>query len=95
MDRALLQQLVRQKINDRRLPLGRAVGIWEMVGDGRGCDACEEPISPGEKLVLAMVPLDWMSARLHVDCDHAWEAERLALACQHGNRSGRDGNICR
>jgi hypothetical protein len=24
--------------------------------------------------VLALVPLDWMSARLHVDGDQVWEA---------------------
>jgi hypothetical protein len=95
MDRALIQQLVRRKIKDRRLPRGCAVCIREMVGDGRPCDACEEPISPGEKLVLAMVPLDWMSARLHVDCCQMWEAERLAVARQHGHRTARGGNICR
>ena len=74
MDRAVVQQLVRRGINDRRLPRGRAMGIREMLGDGRPCDACEEPIVPGEKLVLAMVPLDWMSVRFHVDCYQVWEA---------------------
>ena len=77
MDRALVQQLVRRKINDRRLPRGRAVAIREMLGDGRPCNACGEPISPREKFVLAMVSLDWRSVRFHGDCYEVWDAERL------------------
>ena len=95
MDRTLVQQLVRRRLNDRHLPRGRAVGVREMLGDGRPCDGCEEPITPGEKLVLAMVPLDWISVRLHVDCYLVWEAERLALARQQGRGWPEDGNICR
>ena len=79
MDRALVQQLVRRRINDRRLPLGRSVGIRETLGDGRPCDACEEPISSTEKLVLVMVSLEWKSVCFHVACYAVWDAERRAL----------------
>jgi hypothetical protein len=79
MDRDLVQQLVRRRINDRRLPLGRAVGIREMLGDGRPCDACDESISPTEKVVVAMVSLEWMSVCFHVACYAVWDAERRAL----------------
>jgi hypothetical protein len=41
MDKYLLQRLVHHRITERRLPLGRAVGIHQMWGDGRPCDACE------------------------------------------------------
>lgn len=50
------------------------MGIREKVGERANVRRCEEAISPGEKLVLALVPLDWMSARLHVDGDQVWEA---------------------
>jgi hypothetical protein len=96
MDKALVQQSVHQRINDRRLPLGSAVAIREMLGDGQPCDACEEPISPREKLVLAMVSLEWMSLRFHADCYQVWDAGRLALVSQPSSGSARDGNdICR
>ena len=89
MDRALVQQLVRRRINDRRLPLGRSVGIREMLGDGRPCDACGEPISPVEKLMLAMVSLEGVSVRFHVDCYHVWDSERRAVF----RDKGADGRI--
>ena len=79
MDQARVQRLVRQRINARRLPLGRSVGIREMLGDGQSCDACDEPISPTEKLVLVMVSLEWTSARFHIACYAVWDAERRAL----------------
>ena len=80
MDSALVQQLVRRKIDDRYLPRGRAVAIREMLGDGRLCDACGEPIGPREKFVLAMVSLQWMSVHFHFDCYQVWDAERLTLS---------------
>ena len=50
-----------------------------MLGDGQSCDACDEPISPTEKLVLVMVSLEWTSARFHIACYAVWDAERRAL----------------
>ena len=87
MDKALLQELVRHRINERRLPLGRAVGIRERSGDGQTCDACDEPIRPYEKTIVAMVSLEWMSVRFHVDCYEAWDAERSAVFGEKGRGS--------
>ena len=80
MDRACVQELVRLKLKDKRLPDGRAVAIREIFGDGRQCDACDEPIRPQQNAMLAMVSLEWISARFHVDCYKVWDAERLALS---------------
>jgi hypothetical protein len=55
------------------------VGIRQILGDGRPCDACDEPISPSQKLVLAMVSLEWMSVLFHVDCYEIWDGERRAI----------------
>jgi hypothetical protein len=87
MDKALLQELVRHRINERRLPLGRAVGILERLGDGQPCDACQEPISAYEKTIVAMVSLEWMSVCFHADCYELWDAERSAIF----NENGRGG----
>jgi hypothetical protein len=60
------------------------VGLRETMGDGRPCDAYQ-PIGAKQKAVLAMVSLEWMSVRFHVDCYEVWDAERLALAEKTGN----------
>jgi hypothetical protein len=83
MDTGLVQQLVRLKLKDGRLPQGGAVGIREsgsFASEGRHCDACDERITPNQKAVLVMVSLQWMSIFFHVDCYHVWDAERLALS---------------
>ena len=83
MDRAFVQELVRLKLKDKRLPEGRAVAIREFgrfSADGRQCDACDERIGPNQTAVLVMVSLEWMSVFLHIDCYEVWDVERLALA---------------
>jgi len=79
LDKALVQRLVRRRIKDRYLPLGRAVGVREIFGDGRRCDACNEPITPREKLIMAMVSLEWRSVCFHADCYEIWDGERRAI----------------
>jgi len=78
MDKNLVQALVRRRLKDRRWPERRALGMRETFGDGQQCNACDEPISPKQKAVLATVLLEWMSVRFHVDCYKVWDAERLA-----------------
>jgi hypothetical protein len=57
VDKAFVQELVRLRLKDKRLPEGRAVAIRETLGDGQQCDACDAPIVPSQKAVLAMVSL--------------------------------------
>lgn len=85
MDRDLIQELVRLKLKNNRLPHGSAVGIREtgrLSSNGRHCNACEEGIRPNQKAVLVIVSLEWMSVFFHADCYEVWDAERLALADQ-------------
>jgi hypothetical protein len=94
MDRDRLQELVRFKLKDNRLPRGPAVGIREtgrLSSDGRRCNACGQGISPNQKAVLVMVSLEWMSVFLHADCYEVWDAERLALADQ--DRDAQGGSV--
>ena len=91
VDQGLVQELVRLKLKDNRLPAGCAVGIREsgrFASDGRPCDACDERIGPNQKAVLVMVSLQWMSVFFHVDCYEVWEAERLAFSERDGDGRG-------
>ena len=71
-----------------RLPEGGAVAIRATFGDGQQSDACDAPIDPRQKAVLAMVSLEWMSVRFHVDCYKLWDAERLARSETGGDGRG-------
>jgi hypothetical protein len=84
-----LVELVRRRIANRRLPQGRAVGVREMSGDGRPCDACDHPIGIGGPLVTAIVSLEWKFVRLHTDCYRLWDAERQTLFSHKGGERGR------
>ena len=80
MDRDLVQQLIRLKLNDNRLPRDPAVGIHEMgrlSSNGRQGAACDEGISANQKAMLVMVSQEWMSLFFHADCYEMWDAERL------------------
>jgi hypothetical protein len=84
MDTALIQELVRRRLKDGRLPpVGppqrRAVAIREIgrFSSGRQCDACDERIGSNQKAV--MVSVQGMSFFFHDDCHKVWDAERLAL----------------
>jgi len=94
MDRDHLQELIRFKLKDNRLPRDPAVGIREtgrLSSDGRRCNACDQGISPNQKAVLVMVSREWMSVFFHTDCYEVWDAERLALADQ--DRDARGGSV--
>ena len=91
MDTTLIQELVRRRLKDGRLPQGRAVGIREIgifSSAGRRCDACDERIGPNQKAVLVMVSREWMSVFFHDDCYKVWDAERLALFEKDGDGRG-------
>ena len=79
MDQDLVREVIRHRLRERRLPLGRAVGIRETQGDGRPCNACEEPVDSKQRAVVVMVSREWMSVHFHQDCYIAWETERAAL----------------
>jgi hypothetical protein len=81
MDEALLRQLIRQRLTDRRLPQSRTVvTIRETSGHGWPCDACDEHISPTQKTVLARAVRDSRTVVFHVDCYKLWDAELRTLA---------------
>ena len=44
-----------------------------------------EPISSSEKFALAMVSLERMTVRFHIDCYKVWDGERRALFGEIGH----------
>jgi hypothetical protein len=89
MDQDLVQELVRRKLKDGRLPQGRAIRIREtgrLSSVGRQCDACDARIGPNQKAVLVvMVSREGLSVFFHDDCYKVWNAERLAFAEKDGD----------
>jgi hypothetical protein len=70
-----LRLLIRQKVQDARLPY---VGITRLQGSpsaGERCDACEVILSQ-EQLVLEATTLNRRLLMLHVRCYQIWEEER-------------------
>ena len=84
MDEDLIRQLIRRKLQDRRLPRGRASDISAALADGQTCDACGEPIVAKQEAVWAIATQDWISLRFHALCYELWEIERQELARQDG-----------
>jgi hypothetical protein len=69
-----LAEIIRQKIDDGRLPEHSSMKTWAGYGRGNPCSACEQPIAPAqtEYEVDAGDHTYW----LHIGCYGLWEAER-------------------
>jgi len=89
MDEDLIRRLIRLRITDRRLPRSRAIRYRDTSGDGKLCEACDLPVDPNQRAILAMVSLEGMSVRFHVDCCKLWEQEEQALSRNAGDRLGQ------
>jgi hypothetical protein len=89
MDQDLTRRLIRRRITERLLPQTRAVGVRETAGDGQLCEACELAINAEQRAVLAMVSLEWMAVRFHVECYKLWDEEQQELSRSGGPRPGQ------
>jgi hypothetical protein len=69
--------LIREKLQDGRLPRESTATTVGRPGDGRKCDACEEIITSAS-LMMEIYPLtdDGTSVRFHGDCYILWNDER-------------------
>ena len=78
MDVQSIRPLIRQKLQDGRLPHDRAVRFWARPGTGEMCDACESPIAKDQMAVegFASRIADLKSLRVHASCFQIWDAER-------------------
>lgn len=79
MDEAI-RLLIRQKLQDGRLPLNSMPRFWGGPADGEVCDACDEPITKQQLVMegIAATPSDKKPIQFHVRCFQMWDAERRA-----------------
>ena len=77
MDTDVLRQLIRDKLEDGRLPYNSIPRVWGGKGDGEICDACEERVTPAQ-LVMEGVSTDMVkrAVQFHVGCFYLWDVER-------------------
>jgi len=72
----VVRLLIRQRINDGRLPRHRVIEVGYGSGVGRECDACGGPIEPDQRITVRICTEDWRTIRLHDDCFQIWDVER-------------------
>ena len=81
MDTEALYSLIRQKLEDGRLPLNGVRRVWGGPGRGERCGACEMTIEK-DQVALEGIPLaagGGIPITLHVGCFQVWDTERRTL----------------
>jgi hypothetical protein len=80
MDVQAIRPLIRQKLQDGRLPHDRTARFWACPGTGEVCDACESPIEKDQMAVegFAYRIADMKLLQVHAGCYQVWDAERCA-----------------
>jgi hypothetical protein len=80
MEIEAIRVVIRQKLQDGRLPLASMPRLWGGPADGEMCDACDMLITK-EQLVMegiASTLSDEKPIQFHVSCFHIWDHERRA-----------------
>jgi hypothetical protein len=72
-----LRLLIREKLEDGRLPHERVSGVESCPADGEKCDACERRITMAQFVVTGAILAGRGSIQLHVQCFQLWDDERL------------------
>ena len=75
-----VRTLIREKLQDGRLPLTKMPRFSGSPADGEVCDACDKPITKQQLVMEGMVSTrsDKKPAQFHVRCFQIWEVERRA-----------------
>jgi len=81
-----LRLLIREKLEDARLPHERISRVQSCPADGEKCDACETRITMAQFVVTEAILAGRGSMQLHVQCFQLWDGERLpAIASPQGS----------
>ena len=80
MEAEEIRLIVRQKLQDGRLPYDSMPRFWAGAGDGEQCDVCDTRITKEQFGAggIASVFTDKKPVQFHVRCFHVWDAERRA-----------------
>ena len=76
MDETLLRDLIRQRLNDGRLPRTLLIELGHGHGIGKTCDGCGSTIAWSERMTVRISADDWRTLRLHEDCFEVWDTEK-------------------
>jgi hypothetical protein len=77
VDTAAIRLLIRQKLQDGRLPYNGIPRFWGGPSEAEQCDACEREVT--DQLVmegLGSSVSGRKSIQMHVDCFALWDEER-------------------
>lgn len=79
MEARALRLLIREKLEDGRLPHDHMPRVWGGPGNGETCDACEETVTKGHLLMEGVsVDESKRAVQFHVPCFYVWDDERVA-----------------
>ena len=80
MEANAVRHLIRDKLNDGRLPYDSMPRFWGGAGADERCDACDEAISKEELVMegIASTPSNKKPIQFHVVCFQLWDAARRA-----------------
>ena len=76
MDPSLLREVIRQRIQDGRLPRTPLIELGHGRGVGQACDACGSIIEKKQRMTVRMSADDWRTLRFHDECFQIWDMER-------------------
>jgi hypothetical protein len=78
MEANTIRTLVRQKLNDGRLPYDSLPRFWGGPGNLEQCDACDTVIREDQLVMegIASAPSNKKPIQLHVVCLQLWDHER-------------------
>lgn len=77
MDAETLRRLIRQKLQDGRLPVDHIPRVWGGPSALETCDACETTINQDEFVMEGISLADGRKPlQLHVLCFGIWDQER-------------------
>lgn len=85
MEPNAIRALIREKLEDGRLPHNSMPRFWGGPADGEICDACDQPITKKQLVMegiastLSDRPKEKKPIQFHVSCFQIWDAERRAL----------------
>ena len=78
MEADAIRILIRQKLNDGRLPYDSMPRFWGGPGDEERCDACDLPINKGQLVMegIASQISNKKPVQFHVICFQLWDHAR-------------------
>jgi hypothetical protein len=80
MQAEAIRFLIRQKLQDGRLPRGSTPRAFGRPGNWQKCDACEETMANALPMIeVYSLTNDKKSVRFHGDCHRIWNGEQREL----------------